>query len=302
MSTGEVIAEYRISFMDYVARLRRSRRVRDLAARRGREGAPYIACFPDDDIGAHILAHGWYEDLLLHALFDTFLQQRTDVFRGGVALDVGANIGNHTLWFARRFARVIAFEPNPVCTHLLQANLLMNGTGNVELFALGLSDGSGERLFHANQDGNLGRSGLSDSLAAGASRSFPVRIARGDDLLDADCLGGLPVALVKLDIEGHELAALRGLERTICRHAPVVLFESHHAGGADGSDAIVAQLSAWGYRHVYVIETNTAPPGNRVRKLLHRLRQGLRLRLREVARPADRSHSLVIATTTPCAS
>jgi FkbM family methyltransferase len=302
VSVDEVVAEYRISFMDYVARLRRSRRVRGLAARRRRDAAPHIACFADDDIGAHILAHGWYEDLLLHALFDTFLHRRADAFRGGVALDVGANIGNHTLWFARRFARVVAFEPNPICTHLLQANLLMNGTDNVRLFALGLSDGSGERLFHANQDGNLGRSGLADGLAAGASRSFPVRVARGDDLLDGDSLDGRSVALVKLDIEGHELAALRGLATTVRTHAPVVLFESHRAGGDDGSDAIVAQLSDWGYRHFYVIETNTAPRGSRLRKLLHRLREGLRLRLREVARPDDRSHSLVIATTTPCVS
>lgn len=299
---AEVLAEYRISFLDYVARLRRGRRVRGLAARRRQQAAPHIACFADDDIGAHILAHGWYEDLLLHALFERFLHGHAEAFRAGVALDVGANIGNHTLWFAQRFAHVVAFEPNPICTHLLQANLLMNGIGNVRLFTQGLSDGSGERLFHANQDGNLGRSGLTETLAADATRSFPVTVACGDDLLDADSLRGLPVQLVKLDIEGHELAALRGLARTLQTHGPVVLFESHHAGGADGSDAIVAQLTDWGYRHFYVIETNAAPRGNRLRKLLHRLREGLRLRLREVARPQDRSHSLVIATRTPCVS
>jgi FkbM family methyltransferase len=301
MNAG-VVAEYRISFLDYVARLRRSRRVRRLAARRRQQAAPHIACFADDDIGAHVLAHGWYEDLLLRALFERFLHGHAEAFRNGIALDVGANIGNHSLWFARHFARVIAFEPNPICTHLLQANLLMNGTANVRLFALGLSDTSGEKLFHANQDGNLGRSGLTDTLAAGASRSFPVTIARGDDLLDAPTLQGLPVRLVKLDIEGHELAALRGLATTVQTHGPVVLFESHKAGGEDGSDAIVAQLTDWGYRHFYVIETNAAPRGNRLRKLLHRLREGLRLRLREVERPADRSHSLVIATRTPCVS
>lgn len=298
----DAIAEYRISFLDYVARLRRSRRARRLAARRRLAAAPHIACFADDDIGAQVLAHGWYEDLLLRAVFDRFLVSHAGTFRDGIALDVGANIGNHTLWFARRFAQVVAFEPNPICTHLLQANLLMNGTTNVQVFALGLSDTNGEKVFHANLDGNLGRSGLGDALAAGASRSFPVRIARGDDLLDAQVLQQRPVRLVKLDIEGHELAALRGLATTLQTHGPVVLFESHHAGGEDGSDAIVAQLRDWGYRHCYVIETNAAPRGNRLRKLLHRLRQGLRLRLREVERPADRSHSLVIATRTPCAS
>jgi FkbM family methyltransferase len=301
MSDG-ILMQHRLSLPAYLRRLARSRAVRRLAVQRAACAAPRIACFADDDIGAHILAHGWYEDLLLHALFDTFLARYVETFRHGIAVDVGANIGNHTLWFARRFARVIAFEPNPVCTHLLRASLLMNNVDNVQLFDTGLSDSAGERVFHANQQSNLGRSGLSGHLAAGATRSFPVSVARGDTLLDQTCLGGLPVCLVKLDIEGHELAALRGLEATLRAQQPLLLFESHRAGGEDGSDAIVAQLAQWGYRHFYVVETNTAPRGGLLRKLLHRARQGLRLSLREVARPPDRSHSLIIAAASPCAS
>lgn len=297
-----VVAEYRISFLDYVARLARSRRVRRLAAQRRRCQAPRIACFADDDIGAQVLAHGWYEDLLLQALFERFLRSHAAAFRSGVAVDVGANIGNHTLWFARRFARVVAVEPNPVCTHLLQASLLMNGVDNVHLLALGLSDAAGERLFHADLHGNLGRSGLAAELAASATRSFPVTVARGDEVLDTTALAGLPLRLVKLDIEGHELAALRGMATLLQAQQPVVLFEANHADGDDGGNAVLAELARHGYRHFHVIETNAVPGAGLPRRLLHRLREGLRLRLREVAQLPPRRHSLVLATVQPCAS
>jgi len=297
-----VVAEYRISFLDYVARLARSRGVRRLAAQRRRRQAPRIACFADDDIGAQILAHGWYEDLLLQALFERFLRDRAAAFRAGVAVDVGANIGNHTLWFARRFARVVAVEPNPVCTHLLQASLLMNGVDNVHLLALGLSDTAGERPFHADLHGNLGRSGLAAELAASATRSFPVRVERGDTVLDAPALAGLPLRLVKLDIEGHELAALRGMAGLLRTQQPVVLFEANRADGEDGGNAVLAELAQHGYRHFYAIETNALPGAGPLRRLLHRVREGLRLRLREVTQLPPRRHSLVLATVQPCAS
>ncbi|WP_386065780.1 FkbM family methyltransferase [Tahibacter sp. UC22_41] len=181
-----VVAEYRISFLDYAARLARSRGVRRLAAQRRRREAPRIACFADDDIGAQILAHGWYEDLLLRALFEVFLRDRAAAFRDGAAVDVGANVGNHTLWFARRFARVVAVEPNPICTHLLQASLLMNGVDNVHLLALGLSDAAGERTFHADLQGNLGPLGpdrgtrrIGDAQLPGHGRARRRRARRG---------------------------------------------------------------------------------------------------------------------------
>ena len=285
--------------LSYFSRLARAALVRLLSRRRRAMQAARIACFPGDDIGDRIIANGWYEDVLLQALFERFLIEDAAAFRQGVALDVGANIGNHSLWFARRFAQVLAFEPNPICIHLFEANRLMNGVGNMRLFDIGLSDAAGEKLFHSNQTGNLGRSGVGEALAATATRSFPVRLERGDDLLTDAVLAGLPVRLVKLDIEGHELAALMGLQSTLQRFEPLVLFESHHAGGEAGSDAIVSQLQAWGYRHFYVLEANASPYRGRLAKFVYRLVKGWNLTVRAVERPDDRSYSLVIAATRP---
>nr|WP_305119159.1 FkbM family methyltransferase [Tahibacter harae] len=214
-------------------------------------------------------------------------------------MDVGANIGNHSLWLARRFAQVYAFEPNPVCLRLFEANLLMNQVDNVHLFAQGLSDAAVEMTFHADLDRNLGRSGVSPALAPTATRRFPVQLERGDHLLAGRVPETLPILLVKLDIEGHELQALAGLEETLRRHRPLVLFESHRAGGPGGSDAIVGLLGQWGYAHFYVLEANASRWRNRLAKLAHRLIRGWRLSVRAVARPEDRRHSLVIASVRP---
>jgi FkbM family methyltransferase len=292
---------HRLSPFAYAARLARNALVRRLGHRRKRLRAARIACFPGDDIGDQIIAHGWYEDVLLEALFDRLLAAEADNFRAGIAVDVGANIGNHSLWFAARFARVLAFEPNPICIKLFEANVLMNDAGNVRLFPLGLSDAATQMTFHSNQGDNLGRSGVTGDLAATATHRFPVTLERGDDVLIDAVLGALPVALVKLDIEGHELPAIAGLRETLLRHRPLVLFECQQAGGA--GDAIVAQLSQWGYCHFYVLEANASPYRNRLAKLCHRLFNGRTLAMREVTRPGDRRHSLVVASTRPqCAS
>jgi FkbM family methyltransferase len=290
---------FRLTFFEYLRRFLRTVGVRNLSRRRLRLGAPRIACFPGDDIGDNIIAHGWYEDLCLAALFDGLLSSRKVCFDDGIALDVGANIGNHSLWFSRMFSRVIAFEPNPICTRIFEANVLMNDIRNVKLFDVGLSDGCETVEFFSNQAGNLGRSGVSKHLSGSATTNFPVDLVPGDSLLSSDVLGGLPVLLVKLDVEGHELRALRGLRETIKAFKPVLLFESHGSGGDSGSNVIVDQLSEWGYVEFYVVEKSVPKSRSFLSRLMYRILHGFELSVIKVDRPADRSYSMVVASATP---
>ena len=104
----------------------------------------------------------------------------------------------------------------------------MNQLHHVTLVAQGLSDHAGPALLHSNLQGNLGGSSLSAAGRAGATQSFPIRLSRGADAL-APITDVPPVRLVKLDVEGHEHAALRGLQQTLRRDQPLVLFESDYA-------------------------------------------------------------------------
>ena len=78
---------------------------------------------PGDHIGDSIFIDGLYEGALLQSAFSTLLAGRTQQFAESACLDIGANIGNHSGFFADRFARVIAMEPNPIFCMALRATV-----------------------------------------------------------------------------------------------------------------------------------------------------------------------------------
>jgi FkbM family methyltransferase len=151
----------------------------------------------------------------------------------GVALDVGAYIGTHTLALARRAGaggRVVAFEPHPAFFALLERNVTDNGLTNVSLCNFGLSDRSGVMTtspVDPGLEGNFGGTRLDAATTAGAGAPT-VRVRTLDELALARC------DLIKMDVEGMEALVLAGAGRTIERHRPIVYAEcnSVHAGWA----------------------------------------------------------------------
>jgi FkbM family methyltransferase len=285
----------------YLSRVFRIWKTKTLTSWRNTRTPVKLACFPGDDIGDNLIAHGVYEDLLLEGLFGVLLASHADEFRKGLALDVGANIGNHSLWFSSRFAKVLAFEPNPICTRLFEASVMLNGAENIQILGYGLSDRETELVFRLNLAGNLGQSGVANSLQFRNSRNFAVQVRVADEAVTAEMLESLPVRLVKVDVEGHELPALKGMSGLLAKYRPIVLFESHGARGDAGSDAIVDHLNSIGYANYYVIERVRSPFGPKVLRAVYRLAKGQELSVRKVERPPDGSFSLVVATVAPLA-
>lgn len=286
--------EQGMSFFAYVSRLMRSKRVRALSRRRRECGFPRVACFPGDDIGDQIIAHGRYEDLLLDLLFRKLLLPLKERFSAGVALDIGANIGNHTIFFSQIFSGVCSFEPSPVASRLLEASVLMNGIANVSVSRVALSDRVGTAEFFSNQHANLGRSGLSSHLKDDAAQRYVVDVAMGDEVVPS-CLNGRPIELVKVDVEGHELPVLVGMRELLSKHRPIVLFEYHMElnSGATPLD----ELRDLGYEHFYVVERNSNLSGNLIGKLLYRLFNGSRLKVVRFDPAAkSRSYDVVVAS------
>jgi len=161
----------------------------------------------NDFIGAEIMSYGGYEtkelDALLEAL-DFNSQNYT-------AIDVGANIGNHTLHFARSFQEVLAFEPHPISFKILEINTL--DLPNVKIFPFGLSNkSSSTTLFYDKH--NLGKANFNQG-----EKEIPVSVEIGDSTVKSD------VALIKIDVEGHELEVLQGFYETIKTSLPVISFE-----------------------------------------------------------------------------
>lgn len=253
------------------------------------EGLPQLAVFGFEHVGRAVTVWGRYErdelDLLLQALRAEGLLP-TSGPHPGLVLDIGANIGNHTLFFAPLAREVWAFEPNPRTGALLALNAAL--APNVRVFHVGLSDKAGSATLHVPAD-NVGMA----TLQPGApGQAVACTLQRLDDLPG---LAQERVALVKIDVEGHEAAALRGGLQLLRRERPVVVFEQLASEvRADGGSATLDVLREAGYRRFWTLQP---PPEGRWRwlNLLRRLFTGDTLCLAECQRLAPRFHSMVIA-------
>ena len=211
------------------------RRSHPLSAKRNRK----MAIFANDLIGICINQFGTYEKEELDILFD-FLKPLEETFRAGTCLDIGANIGNHSLYFAPRFAAIHSFEPHPATFRLLDFN--MSGLGNVVAHNVGLGESRGKFTLLENL-ANLGGSTIT-STSNGGPGEVEIAVERLDDLSPE--LGSL--CFVKIDVEGFEASVLKGAIAAIKAHQPLIVLEQHEAEFVDGTTPSLALLQGLGYR------------------------------------------------------
>jgi len=192
----------------------------------------------NDPIGLEINARGFYEYAELRAIFG-FLAPLAETFRHGIALDIGANIGNHSIFFSHRFAEVIAFEPHPLMFRILEINASLYAT--IRAHPFGLSDHARMAVLTENP-----RNSGVNSLDPNGGQGLDVALKRLDDLgLDAK-----RIALVKLDVEGHEAHVLRGGLATLKEAKPIVLFEMLETEPPDKAEKVEI-LRGLGYRFAW---------------------------------------------------
>lgn len=142
------------------------------------------------------------------------------VSRGMVVGDIGANTGFHTLLLSRRVGatgQVHAFEPAPRNLSFLSQHLTLNKISNVTLHASALSDHVGQAFFDTSPGAYQGRLDPAGRTA--------VSVTTLDHLWENGTLP--PVDLLKIDIEGAEVRALRGGERLLRRFRPTVFLATH---------------------------------------------------------------------------
>ena len=197
---------------------------------------------------------------------------------GMVALDVGAHVGYYTRLLAERTGpagQVIAFEPHPRTHETLRRNLghLSNVTtlqlaasahsGSAQLYDYLMMSASGslhydETLAH-QQRAQMGADDRAPRHDAGFQmQRYQVRTAAIDDCLEE--LGVKRVDLVKMDIEGAELDALRGMKRTIAASPGLMLVMEYNPGAlaAFGHDPLEAlgEAMALGFSRALAIEAD----------------------------------------------
>jgi FkbM family methyltransferase len=157
---------------------------------------------------------------------------------GDWVIDVGANVGHYTVRLSRLVGpsgRVIAFEPVPETFEILASLISASGAHNVSLFNVAASAGVGVAGISLPQF----TSGLTNYYMASLTSTggeFSVLTLPLDALIPPKC-----VSLVKIDVEGHELQALQGMQALLRRDQPRLIVEGR-------SGDVTTFLTTLGYR------------------------------------------------------
>ena len=176
-----------------------------------------IAVFGNDTIGISIALKGLFEDEHLQDLNHLFENLGIDVSQS-TAIDIGANIGNHALEFAKYFKNVICYEPNPRAYDVLSVNT--KRLKNIEIFNWGC--GAKEEFLELYENiNNIG--GSSAIYETDKKNIVNIEIKPLDNNLDSL----KNVMLLKIDVEGMEIDVLKGAEKTINKFYPLICFEQH---------------------------------------------------------------------------
>ena len=155
---------------------------------------------------------------------------------GDVFVDVGANIGSYTIIAAGAIgARVVAIEPIPATFKRLEENIDLNRLNDrVRAHCLGLSDKPGILMFTSHLDTVNHVVAKSEP---GNSISIPVTTL--DDLLQ-----GTSPTIIKIDVEGHEVAVLEGSKKTLSNPALIAILLETNEGMEDDMALMIVLYSA----------------------------------------------------------
>lgn len=186
---------------------------------------------PDSAIGVgiEILEHGAYQRDEVDMLLGLLTLRRQYFGPGVLAIDGGANIGVHTVEWARAmqgWGQVVAVEPQERIFYALAGNIALGNLFNACAIHAALSDADGHMAIPVpdyEQPGNYGGLSLApeqqNDIGQELTDTAQVRMLRIDSL-------GLPrLDLIKLDIEGMEMQALAGAQASIADYRPILMVE-----------------------------------------------------------------------------
>ena len=153
-----------------------------------------------------------------------------------VFVDIGANLGEYTLFAAKRLTqgKVLAYEPANKMYRLLNENISLNQFDNIITFQIGLSNEVGTLPLYNAASGNTNE-GLSTLYPSDTSTSITEHISLAIFDQEFEKLKLTRLDFIKMDIEGAELSALWGSKNVLQKFKPLVLIEinesSYRAAG-----------------------------------------------------------------------
>jgi FkbM family methyltransferase len=156
-----------------------------------------------------------------------------------VSVDIGANLGIYSYLMRQHSKSVIAFEPNP-----FYANVVRRALKDVQVIEAAVSDREGTSVLRVpltHMSGGMGTIEQENTLDSVPVQEFKIPVVTIDSLQLANA------GFIKIDVEGHELAALRGATATIEGSRPNFLIEAEERHRKDAVTSVFKFLSNYDY-------------------------------------------------------
>ena len=200
----------------------------------------YLPYYSKDSIQKHIAqTQNFYELDYLNHICTIKNGIITNAVQDGLVLDIGANIGNHTIFFLTQKARkVISFEPVKDTFDILKKNIEINNFQNkVNLFNVGVGKTKGKAILKYYNSKNIGMSQLS------SDQNGDIPIVSIDELNIEE-----KINFIKIDVEGFESDVIKGMTESLKRNKPLIMIEIRNYLFAEINDI----LQSIGYNHITI--------------------------------------------------
>jgi FkbM family methyltransferase len=139
-----------------------------------------------------------------------------------VCLDIGANVGVYSLFMSTFASKIYSFEPLPRNYTIFQKNVALNHLTNIDIHTYGLSNEDKVDYFYVNKNFNYGAGSFdADHQDVSDKSEIMLQLKIGDNEL-SECK---KIDFIKMDIEGFEYQAIRGLQNTLVKHRPILMME-----------------------------------------------------------------------------
>lgn len=171
--------------------------------------------YKNDEISKEILVNGFFEHELLFALTNSVFKN----IKKRIAIDVGANIGNHTFFLSKHFDKVFSFEPEIQNYQILSANFYKKDS--VSTINMGLSDKDEFKYMQQEIQGNKGSLKITNRKS-----NLKINLTKMDNyFLNSPNIK--QIDLIKVDTEGYEYKVFTGASMILDASSPILIFETN---------------------------------------------------------------------------
>ena len=232
--------------------LRRNGKTPDYAFSKDFYGLKYKGNL-NNNIDANVFFYGAFEKPLLFFLRDTLNALITETPKA-IFMDIGANVGHHSIFLSKFASQVLAFEPYPKVNMQFKQQIAHNNISNIQIFENGLSDRRETLNYYAPTGNNEGIGSFDESSIGKGNTSYgKLELQEGDQVIESDSWKN--IKLIKIDVEGFEKKVIKGLSRTIEEERPVIVCEITY--GQQLSFVSIEELSSYLPQNYEILTFNT---------------------------------------------